>query len=682
MERVKCQRCGRVNAEGRRVCDGCGAPLPLVGVHVLAPPAAKGEAPDQSRFEHGQIIAGRYTVERLIGQGGMGCIYRVYDNVLNEVVALKTLLPQYLTDKTLVERFFNEARIARSLSHPNIVRVHDIGTAGAAIYISMEYLQGKSLRDVLDQLAPGQHLALKTVLKIFDELCAALEYAHQYTVHRDIKPENVMVCQDGKVKLMDFGISKLMANPKLTSASMVMGTPQYMSPEQLRNSAGVDGRADIYSLGVMLYEALTGGLPVGFAKPVSQLGRRIPAELDPIIAKCLEHDPAKRFQNARELRAALRDVAARLADPARASESIASVTGGGRPRWRFALAAALIALIAAASAGALWKADTQRRQRTAQPPAPGPAPMGQDPAAPFESLRPMLKEAEVRAKRAILAENDPAVKTILEERTAEADKLASMSIELGKVDEKAAFETGWKALHLYLGVSLKPAGMLFVPPGPVSLAPGQPPVELDAFFIDETEVTWADYLEFCRREGWPPPTAPPPADLRLPVTHVSFYDAYAFAAAQSPPKKLPTEVQWARAAFGPEGAPRRYPWGDEWGEGREWPAAAAPLPVKRNQDDLSPLGCYDLFRNVAEWTRSLRAPLPYDPNDGREDPDRLTFGAELVVRGGHYEDGLRLTLLERMPAAYAARDRRVGFRCILELPREVPVLRRLLQTAQ
>ena len=158
----------------------------------------------------------------------------------NETVALKTLLPHFMRDKVIVERFFNEARIARQLSHPNIVRVHDIGTAGDVIYISMEYVAGQSLRGKLEAMPAGKRLPVKTALRVIDELCAALEYAHHYTVHRDIKPENIMLTEDGAVKLMDFGISKLMASGTVTATSMIMGTPYYMSPEQLRDSSRVE----------------------------------------------------------------------------------------------------------------------------------------------------------------------------------------------------------------------------------------------------------------------------------------------------------------------------------------------------------------------------------------------------------------------------------------------------------
>ena len=310
MTKIKCPVCEHTNEATRKECAHCGAPLPKVRVQSGDKPAPQQHAQgsSQSTFRKGQVVANRYTILDLVGKGGMGCIYRVTDNTLKEQVALKTLLPQYIRDKMVVERFFNEARIARQLSHPNIVRVHDIGMADQVLYISMEYLTGKSLRGMLDELLPGERLPVKDTLKVMIDLCTALEYAHQYTVHRDLKPENIMVTPDGMLKLMDFGISKLMTTNKLTATAVVMGTPHYMPPEQFKDSSTVDARADIYSIGVILYEMLTGNLPTGVSKPASQILRDVPPALDPIIAKCVEPDPNNRYANVTELKQALTDV--------------------------------------------------------------------------------------------------------------------------------------------------------------------------------------------------------------------------------------------------------------------------------------------------------------------------------------------------------------------------------------
>ena len=244
---TKCPKCGAAYPSGHQMCVRCGTRLPgATGSTGAGEGSGKAAG---SIFHRGQVVANRYTVIDMIGRGGMGCIYKVRDNTLDEDVALKTLLPKFTNDRHVVDRFFNEARIARQLSHPNIIRVHDIGMAGTVVYISMEYVQGRSLREWLDSIPPGQRMPVSYALRLMIQLSAALEFAHKFTVHRDLKPENVMITSEGKVKLMDFGISKLKSSVQLTSAQMVMGTPKYMSPEQLKDSSSVDHRSDIYALG-------------------------------------------------------------------------------------------------------------------------------------------------------------------------------------------------------------------------------------------------------------------------------------------------------------------------------------------------------------------------------------------------------------------------------------------------
>ena len=167
---LKCPICEFENPDGEAKCRRCGTPLRLSGANSGSSKAAGGG----QRLRQGQLLANRYYIVAEIGRGGMGSIYRAKDNTLKEEVALKTLLPQFLQDKHVVERFFNEARIARQLSHPNVVRVHDIGASQGTVYISMELLNGKSLRQILEGLMPGDRLPMRTVLNIFDQLCAAL----------------------------------------------------------------------------------------------------------------------------------------------------------------------------------------------------------------------------------------------------------------------------------------------------------------------------------------------------------------------------------------------------------------------------------------------------------------------------------------------------------------------------
>ncbi len=262
----------------------------------------------------GEVINGRYVVLSLIGKGGMGAVYKVRDTVLEEELALKILLPHFETDAMIIERFMNEVRITRKIAHPNIVRVHDIGVMGNGLFISMEYVDGESLRAILDRRGVGARLSVRQAVYIITQLCIALKYAHRYTIHRDIKPENIMVTRKNHIKLMDFGIAKLEDERFNTNPDAIVGTPRYMAPEQLHHAPDVDGRADIYSMGVVLYELVMGKLPSVTLEPISHEYEDIPPELGHIIGKCLEPDRDKRYQSPGELREALRALSNSLHD--------------------------------------------------------------------------------------------------------------------------------------------------------------------------------------------------------------------------------------------------------------------------------------------------------------------------------------------------------------------------------
>lgn len=304
MTGVICRRCASPNTPLARTCVQCGAVLE----GSEAP--SSGVIPEAENAEDlckvGDTINGRYVVLSLIGRGGMGTVYRVRDTVLEEELALKILLPYFVSDTDVVERFINEVRITRKIAHPNIVRVHDIGSMGDCLFISMEFVNGQSLRTILDRMRPNGRLTARQAVYIITQLCIALKYAHRFTIHRDIKPDNIMITRNNHVKLMDFGISKLKDERFSTNDQAVVGTPIYMAPEQLHHAPDVDGRADIYSIGVVLYELLTGKPPVGLFPPASQLCDDVTAELDAIIMKCLEPDREKRFGSAAEVREALR----------------------------------------------------------------------------------------------------------------------------------------------------------------------------------------------------------------------------------------------------------------------------------------------------------------------------------------------------------------------------------------
>jgi len=244
----------------------------------------------------------------LLGQGGMGAVYKARQPRLNRFVALKILSPEKQNNPQFAERFEREARALAWLNQPNIVTVYDFGETQGMFYLLMEFVDGLSLRQLLQQrrLAPTEALA------IVIQICQALQYAHeQGVIHRDIKPENILLDKKGQVKIADFGIVKLMEpepqDISLTGAADVVGTPHYMAPEQIEKPQTVDQRADIYSLGVVFYEMLTGELPLGKFQPPSQKVQ-IDVRLDEVVLHALEKEPARRYQEAGAVKTAVETI--------------------------------------------------------------------------------------------------------------------------------------------------------------------------------------------------------------------------------------------------------------------------------------------------------------------------------------------------------------------------------------
>jgi serine/threonine-protein kinase len=266
----------------------------------------------------GAVLVGRYRVERVIGQGGMGVVVKAMHLQLNQPVAMKFLLPEVLGNQQVVQRFLREAQAAVRLKSEHVARVIDVGSLeSGAPYMVLEYLEGADLSNF-----PRSQLTVGGVIDLVLQACEALAEAHSLgIVHRDIKPANFFITRgsDGAplLKVLDFGISKSpLAGSNLTATQSVMGTPAYMSPEQMRSSRDVDHRTDIWALGVVLYELLQGMPPYGgdtFSSmvikvvndPLPRLTVALPADLDAVVYRCLEKDPARRFQNVAELAQAL-----------------------------------------------------------------------------------------------------------------------------------------------------------------------------------------------------------------------------------------------------------------------------------------------------------------------------------------------------------------------------------------
>ena len=311
------------------------AAMPAVGAGAL-PAAEEVDLPVGS-------VLGPYRIEAVIGRGGMGTIYCAVHTSLGRQVAVKVLTEALGKDQVLVDRFRREARALARLDHPHIVRIHDMGAQGELYYFVMEYVDGVNLRQVMEtgELNPSQALGL------VPKICQALEYAHENgVVHRDIKPENILVDREGEPKIADFGLARVLAGESqirnLTRTDVVMGTFNYMAPEQQRSST-VDHRADIYALGVVLYEMLTGELPVGhFAPPSRKVrGDALDTRVDDVVLKALESEPERRYQRASHMGRAVSDVisgpAAPAGDGTPRSAAGGGAAGGGAPERELAV---------------------------------------------------------------------------------------------------------------------------------------------------------------------------------------------------------------------------------------------------------------------------------------------------------------------------------------------------------
>jgi len=330
--------------ETQKICSGCQKPLPPGAPQGLCPEclmkAALGSGVDvgpETQAGRPKILFTPPTsaelarhfpqleILKFIAQGGMGAVYQVRQKQLDRIVALKILPPQAVSSPDFAERFTREARALAKLNHPHIVTLYEFGQADGLFYFLMEFVDGVNLQ----QLLQGGRIAPNEALAIVPQICDALQFAHQRgIVHRDIKPGNILLSIGGQVKIADFGVAKIMtegadktagdnaagAPGELTEAGSVLGTPQYMAPEQVAHPLSVDHRADIYSLGVVFYQMLTGELPAGKFEPPSKKVT-IDVRLDEVVLRALEQKPELRYQQVGEVRTRLETIAGSLGTP-------------------------------------------------------------------------------------------------------------------------------------------------------------------------------------------------------------------------------------------------------------------------------------------------------------------------------------------------------------------------------
>jgi serine/threonine protein kinase/tetratricopeptide (TPR) repeat protein len=329
---MECPHCGLTNSPGITSCTACSTPLPLGDRTVTMTPSvtpsaavasdrttddvsgwsAPGAAGSSSPLEPGRVIGNRYEVLQLLGEGGMGAVYKVRDRELDRLVALKLIRRDLAQNSDVLHRFKQELILARKVTHRNVIRIFDLGDADGVKFITMDYIEGTDLKSLIREKGK---FAPKEAKQIIVQVCNALEVAHaEGVIHRDLKPQNIMVDEQGKVSVMDFGIARSMEmGGGMTQTGALVGTPEYMSPEQAKGEK-VDARSDLFSLGIIFYELLTGYSPYKADTTMATLWKRtheavrppvalepgIPRAVSDMVVKCLEIDRERRYQSVTE----------------------------------------------------------------------------------------------------------------------------------------------------------------------------------------------------------------------------------------------------------------------------------------------------------------------------------------------------------------------------------------------
>ncbi len=358
---VKCPKCQAENPETKQFCGDCGTQLPPS--RDTHPEVTETLQTPIKELTTGSTFAGRFQVIEELGKGGMGKVYKVLDTSINERIALKLLKPEIAADRETIERFSNELKFARKIRHKNVCQMFDLGKAEGTPYITMEYVAGEDLKSMIRM---SKRLSIGTAVDIAKQICEGLAEAHALgVVHRDLKPSNIMIDKEGNARIMDFGIARSLRGKGITGAGVIIGTPEYMSPEQVEGK-DVDQRTDIYSLGVILYEMVTGLVPFEGDTPFTvgvkhksempknprEVNPQIPEDLSVVILRCLEKDKNARYQTAAEVGTELEKIEKGIPTtervvPERKTLTSREITVKFAPKKLIFPAAAIVVLIAA-----------------------------------------------------------------------------------------------------------------------------------------------------------------------------------------------------------------------------------------------------------------------------------------------------------------------------------------------
>ncbi len=565
---------------------------------------------------------GKYELVEFLG-GGMSKVYRAVDTVINRTVAVKVLTEEGCADEDVRARFLQEGRTAGGINHENILTVYDFGEDHGRPFMVMEFLRGEDLRQAIKSGGIGD---VKNRLRIALAIARALDYIHTlHIVHRDIKPENVHLSTTGVVKLMDFGIAKS-ADMSMTRTGFLVGTPYYMSPEQVKGVPAT-AKADIYSFGILLYELMCGSRPFK-GTTVEQLFysilnekvdmeplrcEGIPPRVCDIIDRCTDKDPDKRFESMQEICAAIAPLIDDLPYPGGATvpTPIAGTT-----------------LKVAPEAGTATTAPAPERDRQPRQ----------------KWLLPVCLTVGVLAVGILawyfLRSSTPAAVT--------ASKDVPVQGTPAAISE--------------------PAGsMVLVPAGSFKFGAAKEAVTLPAFYVDRTEVTNGAYAAFCKATGHAPPANFEENRPDLPVVDVTISDARAFAGWAH--ERVPSAQEWEKAARGTDG--RIYPWGDQPDATRANIAADSLMPADSMEQGASPYGALHMLGNAWELIDQEVHPSQ-KAVDGFRNAFKLVPPANaqepwVSIRGGSYSyhgpiANMVVYESSSVPARYHSSG--IGFRCV------------------